>query len=93
MSVIFPSYLFLFVWSSRISVLRGSCWEEYRHLRTLETKELFQTFFANLLEMDVSIHKLESITKDGAPAITSGNVSLIGLGKKYCGVFAPFKNS
>jgi hypothetical protein len=55
-------------------------------------EELLQSFYANLLEVDVSIHKLESITKDGAPAMTSENVGLICLCNKYCGVFAPCKN-
>jgi hypothetical protein len=46
-------------------------------------EDIFQSFYACLLEMNVPIHKLVSVTKDGAPAITSENVGLIGLCKKY----------
>jgi hypothetical protein len=44
-------------------------------------KTYFKAFMLAFLEMNVPIHKLESITTDGAPAMTSENV-LIGLYKK-----------
>jgi hypothetical protein len=45
-------------------------------------EDIFQSFYDSLLEMNVPIHKLVSITTDGAPAMTSENVGLIGLCKK-----------
>jgi hypothetical protein len=45
-------------------------------------KDIFESFYARLLEMNVPIHKLVSITTDGAPAMSSENVGLIGLCKK-----------
>jgi hypothetical protein len=45
-------------------------------------EDIFQSFYASLLEMNVTIHKLMSITTDGAPAMTSENVGLTGLCKK-----------
>jgi hypothetical protein len=45
-------------------------------------EDIFQSFYASLLEMNVPIHKLVSITTDGAPAMTSENVGLVGLCKK-----------
>jgi hypothetical protein len=45
-------------------------------------KDLFQSFYASLLEMYVPIHKLVSLTTDGTPTMTSANVGLIGLCKK-----------
>jgi hypothetical protein len=45
-------------------------------------EDIFQSFYASLLEMNVPIHKLVSIATGGAPAMTSGNVGLIGLCKK-----------
>jgi hypothetical protein len=44
--------------------------------------DIFQSFYASLLEMNVPIHKLVLITIDGAPAMTSENFGLIGLCKK-----------
>jgi hypothetical protein len=46
------------------------------------SKDIFQSFHACLLEMKVPIHKLVSVATDGAPAMTSKNVGLIGLCKK-----------
>jgi hypothetical protein len=45
-------------------------------------EDIFQSFYASLLEMNIPIHKLVSITTGGAPAMTSENVGLIGLCKK-----------
>jgi hypothetical protein len=45
-------------------------------------EDIFQSFYASLLEMNVPIHKLVSVTTDDAPAMTSENVGLIGLCKK-----------
>jgi hypothetical protein len=45
-------------------------------------EDIFQRFYASLLEINVPIHKLVSVTTDGAPAMTSKNVGLIGLYKK-----------
>jgi len=44
-------------------------------------EDILQSFYASLLEMNVPIHKLVSITKDGTLAMTSENSSLIGLCK------------
>jgi hypothetical protein len=46
------------------------------------TDDIFQSFYANLLEMNVPNHKLVSMTIDGALAMTSENVGLIGLCKE-----------
>jgi hypothetical protein len=45
-------------------------------------EDIFQSFYASLLEMNVPIYKLVSVTTDGASAITSENVGLIGLCRK-----------
>jgi hypothetical protein len=45
-------------------------------------EDIFQSFYASLLEMNVPIHKLVSVTTDGAPAMASENVGLIPLWKK-----------
>jgi hypothetical protein len=42
-------------------------------------EDIFQSFYTSLLEINVPIHKLVSITTDGPPAMTSENVGLIGL--------------
>jgi hypothetical protein len=50
----------------------------------------FQSFYTNPLEMNVPIHKLVSVTTDGAPAMTSQNVGLIALCKKDRAFPGPF---
>jgi hypothetical protein len=45
-------------------------------------ENIFQSFYAGLLEMNVPIHKLVSVTTDGTPAMTSGNFGLTGLCRK-----------
>jgi hypothetical protein len=45
-------------------------------------EDIYRSFYAGLLEMNAPIHKLVSITTDGAPAMTSENAGLIGLCKK-----------
>jgi hypothetical protein len=45
-------------------------------------EDIFRSFHASLLKMNVPIHKLVSITTDGAPAMTNENVGLTGLCKK-----------
>jgi hypothetical protein len=45
-------------------------------------ENIFQSFHTSLLEMNVPIHKFVSITTDGPPTMTTGNVGLIGLCKK-----------
>jgi hypothetical protein len=42
-------------------------------------EDIFQSFYASLLEMNVSIHKFVSFTTDGTPAMTSEYVGLIGF--------------
>jgi hypothetical protein len=44
--------------------------------RKIRSEELFQSFYASLLEINVPIHKLESVTKGGATAMTSKKVGL-----------------
>jgi hypothetical protein len=44
-------------------------------------EDIFKSFYASLLEMNVPIHKLVSIATDGTSAMTSENVGLIGLWK------------
>jgi hypothetical protein len=50
----------------------------------------FQSFCTNLLEMNVPIHKLVSVTTDGAPAMINEDVGLIGLCKGDRGFPASF---
>jgi len=45
-------------------------------------EDTFQNFYASLLEMNVPIHKLVSVTTDDIPAMTSENVCLTELCKK-----------
>jgi hypothetical protein len=43
------------------------------------SEDIFQSFYASLLEMNVPIHKLVSVTTDSTPAMTNENVVLIWL--------------
>jgi hypothetical protein len=45
-------------------------------------EEMFQSFYANLLEINVPIHKLLLVATDGAQAMATENVCLIELCKK-----------
>jgi hypothetical protein len=47
-------------------------------------EDIFQGFYANLLEVNTPIHKFVLITTDGAPATTNENADLIELCKKKC---------
>jgi hypothetical protein len=48
------------------------------HGKTRE-EAIFQIFYASLLEMNVPIHKLESVATGGATTMTSENTGLVGL--------------
>jgi hypothetical protein len=47
----------------------------------LKTKDegIYQSFYASLLEMNVPVHKLVSVTTDGAPAMIRESGGSIGL--------------
>jgi hypothetical protein len=49
----------------------------------LEVKTYFKAFYASFLERNILIHKLVSTTTEGAPAMTSEIVGLIGFRKEY----------
>jgi hypothetical protein len=45
-------------------------------------ENIFQSFDASLLQMNIPIHKLLSVTADSAPVVTNESVGLTGLYKK-----------
>jgi hypothetical protein len=61
-----------------IVILRSSCGE---HGKT-GGDDIFKSFYAGLLEIDVPIHKLVSVTTNGAPAMMRENIGLMGLCKR-----------
>jgi hypothetical protein len=46
---------------------------------TVEGENIFQSFHCSPLQMNIPIHKLLSITADGAAVVTNESVGLIGL--------------
>jgi hypothetical protein len=51
-------------------------------LKTVPLHGKTQSFYASLLEMEVSIHKLLPVTTNGAPVVTIENAGLIWLCKQ-----------
>jgi hypothetical protein len=47
--------------------------------RKTRGEDAFQSFYASLLEIKLPIHKLVSVTTEGAPAMITENVGSIGL--------------
>jgi hypothetical protein len=46
---------------------------------TVEEENIFQSFHGSPLQMNIPIHKLPSITADGATVVTNESIGLIGL--------------